>query len=174
MSQGPAGKSVGEENCIAAVLIQLSRVTTSKRGAFGALAAENTAMIVSARCGIIACAAVIATSAIAIRARAAGSLYAPACGCEIQRAGFPAEQSCLAAISNPCVYTGYFVGGSKCSNCNERGCCSSGTWGWDYLGKGVFSPTVRLSFRHPAYYQGGSRGYEPDGPRPCERVFADQ
>ncbi|HEX3600053.1 MAG TPA: hypothetical protein VHU84_07905 [Lacipirellulaceae bacterium] len=122
-------------------------------------------------CQRIACAAIIATSLIASTAGAAESLYAPASFCERQRAGFPAEQSCWTKWNNPCVYTGYYVGGSQSDNCNEGRCCNSGTWGWDYLGN-HFSPLVRLSFRHPAYYQGGTEGYVPDGPRPCEKAIS--
>jgi hypothetical protein len=131
----------------------------------------RTAMTVALACRRVACAAVIATSLFGLTAGAAESLYAPANCCEVERAGFPAEQSCWAKWNNPCAYTGYYVGGSQSDNCNQGRCCNSGTWGWDYLGR-TYLRQVRLSFRHPPCYQGGTEGYAPDGPRPCEKVIS--
>src|SRR6476659_6239028 len=62
------------------------------------------------------------------------SLYSPACCHEVERAGCPNQLSCLASVQNPCIYTGYYVGGSECSHCNAR-CGNQGTWGWDYSGR---------------------------------------
>jgi hypothetical protein len=119
------------------------------------------------------CSAVIAAGLAASAASTNQSLYAPASCCEMQRAGFPLEQSCLAKSTNPRAYTGYYVGGSQKSNCNCR-CRNEGTWGWDYVGKCKWmTPLVRLNFAHPPRFQGGPGSYAPDGPRPCEKGHED-
>lgn len=85
----------------------------------------------------------------------------------MHQAGHPQECSMMAAPSYNEHYTGGYVGGGKASGGHGR-CLSEGTWGWDYT---PFRPShTFLSWSHGRHYQGGTRGYATDGPKPLEHL----
>jgi hypothetical protein len=81
-----------------------------------------------------------------------------------ERAGNPHSISCLARPSNGPYDDGYYVGGGcPYEHHAEVRYCNEGTWGWDYMGHGIFSPIVDLGYWHGRRNQSGT--YQTDGPK---------
>jgi hypothetical protein len=96
----------------------------------------------------------------------AESLYAPACGCEVRRAGCPQDISPVAVPTNGPSYVGYYVGGGAWTCRSTRHCADQGTWGWDYQCR-YLQPIVSLGWWQHPREQGGTGSYQPDGPHFC-------
>jgi hypothetical protein len=86
----------------------------------------------------------------------------------MHQAGHPQEVSgMLSAPSYSEHYSGGYVGGGRGRGGHGR-CLNEGTWGWDYTPFRPVSSRIFLNWSHGRDYQGGTRGYATDGPKPIE------
>jgi hypothetical protein len=85
-----------------------------------------------------------------------------------KRAGYPSEVSACAQPSDDGGYVGYEVGGGASFGKGDGPTRDQGTWGWDYVGL-KWPAFVTLGWWN-GKYQGGSGAYQPDGPRPIQRI----
>jgi hypothetical protein len=85
-----------------------------------------------------------------------------------KRAGYPSVVKPHARPSDDGGYVGYEVGGGAWGGKGDGPTRDQGTWGWDYVGL-KFPSFVTLGWWN-GKDQGGGGAYQPDGPRPIQRI----
>lgn len=84
------------------------------------------------------------------------------------RAGHPWEIRRWAQPTHTSAYDHGYIGGGAAFRWGEPRTLEEGTWGRDYVGV-LYPRRVWLNWWHNTRYQGGTRGYDTDGPKLSKR-----